>query len=271
MKLNDLTGKKYGKLIVKERCFKNDKNTWWSCLCDCGNNIDVRSSSLIKGNTKSCGCLRSEIESIKGNRYGKLVAIRYVYTKNRKTYWEFMCDCGKTKIIQRNTVTDGSVKSCGCLFKTRNGKSNSRKYSIWKGIIDRCYNKNNKHYYNYGGRGIKVCDEWKDKTYGFENFLEWIEKDGNYNDILTLDRINNDGDYSPYNCRWATRIDQNNNKRVNRIVEYKGKKYTISNLAREYNMDRRLLDARINHGWSIEDAVDIPKMKPGQKRVARIL
>lgn len=121
----------------------------------------------------------------------------------------------------------------------------------------RCYNKNFMYYCNYGGKGIKICDEWKND---FSKFYKWAINNG-YKEGLTIDRINNDGNYEPLNCRWVTRKKQNNNMNKNIIINYNGKKQTISEWADELNLSRIALYYRIRRGWDVEKALTTPLKK----------
>jgi hypothetical protein len=158
--------------------------------------------------------------NLSNRRFGKLTVIdRHDGNDNfNKPLWNCLCDCGNTAIINGNNLKNGNTKSCGCLqieFAIRNGKiikhglKNTRLYGIWHGMKARCLNENSKDYINYGGRGIVICHEWRDN---FKAFHDWATAH-NYADDLTIDRINNDGNYEPSNCRWTTRTEQNRNKR----------------------------------------------------------
>lgn len=218
-KLIDLVGNRYEKLEV----IKRDEDyispngvhqSRWICRCDCGNIKTISGSALRKGSTKSCGCLKKDIFDITGNRYGMLVAIKEVEVVKKKSKWLYKCDCGNKKIIWRHTVTDGSTVSCGCYQKTKNGLSNTRLYRIYMGMLRRCGDPKCKSYKNYGGRGIVVCEDW---SFDFQSFYNWALSNG-YSDDLSIERINNNGNYEPSNCKWATRIEQNNNTRRNKYV-----------------------------------------------------
>lgn len=143
-------------------------------------------------------------------KYNRLTPIKIAYKKDRASYWLCQCDCGNTTIVREASIKNGHTKSCGCIrverMKLENPKYNHglryhRLNSIWRGMKTRCYNQKSLEYSNYGGRGIKVCDEWKND---FKAFYDWAMNNG-YKDDLTIDRINNNGNYDPNNCQWLTK------------------------------------------------------------------
>lgn len=141
------------------------------------------------------------------------------------------------------------------------GGSGTRLHKVWLSMRERCNRVHHPFYRNYGGRGIKVCDEWND----FRAFREWAFAHG-YSDKLQIDRINNNGNYEPSNCRWVTGKENANNKRTNRIIVYRGKTYTLSQLAEKIGMGKTTLKERLNRGWSVESAVEKPVQKKRNKR-----
>lgn len=204
-----------------------------------------------------------------GKRFGKLLIIKYSgVNKNGKSMWLCRCDCGNKKIILGYRLRSGNTKSCGCLVLKHNhskiGKI-SKTYMVWGSMIQRCANPKNKAYKNYGERGITVCKRWSNKKDGFENFLKDI---GEIPKGLSLDRIDNnkliDG-YSPANCKLSTRKEQARNRRNNRLLNYKGNEQCLSENAKRYNIGRTTLTYRLDHGYSIEEALTTPVRKRKHK------
>lgn len=167
-----------------------------------------------------------------GKRFGRLTVIERAETKNAKTRWKCLCDCGKYTYTITNRLVQGKTLSCGCRAYEKHSykKEYPRLYMIWANMRKRCTNPHEKSYERYGGRGISVCSEWD----SFPNFLKWAKNNG-YNDLLSIDRIDNSKGYSPDNCRWATLEEQANNKRNNIIIEHDGEKRTLSEWCRLYN------------------------------------
>lgn len=137
------------------------------------------------------------------------------------------------------------------------GMSNTRIYRCWDRMKHRCYNSKNKDYRHYGGRGIKVCDEWLDDTWGFTNFYYWAMNNG-YSDNLTIDRIDVNGNYEPLNCRWATIIEQRNNMRSNVVLTYKGETHNLKQWSKILGLNYRTLCLRYERGWSVDTILNTP-------------
>lgn len=197
-----------------------------------------------------------------GDQFGRLtVAARAGKDNGGHDLWLCLCECGNRKIIAGYNLTSGAIKSCGCLRKEvagqlnkTHGGSGSRLYSIWCNMKTRTGNPRGTAYDAYGGRGITVCSEWRNR---FDAFQHWALENG-YRDDLSIDRINNDGGYSPENCRWATKVTQFNNRRSNRRITFNGENRTVAQWARFCSIDRHTLNTRLNSGWPVERALSIP-------------
>ena len=190
-----------------------------------------------------------------GQKFGHLtVTERSEKRKKGMAFWICHCDCGNTtQPIRTADLKNGKTKSCGCLQnKPKHGMSYSRIYQTWADMKGRCYNQNNQSFKNYGGRGIKVCDEWKND---FKTFYDWAMSNG-YEDHLTIDRKDANGNYEPSNCRWATYKVQENNTRRNHFLTYNGKTQTMKEWAEEVNINYNTLVGRINRlHWTVEKAL----------------
>jgi len=178
------------------------------------------------------------------------------YNKFSRTS-KFKCSCGN--IFRGRLQNVKRFKSgCGCGYKN-NSRTKSffaqkfkSEYSIWKLMKNRCNNKNLPFYKNYGGRGIVVCDRWLNKKNGFMNFIS--DMGGRPSKNHSIDRINNDGNYEPSNCRWANDFQQARNKTINRIIEFKGEKKCLAEWSEILNVDYHTLKYRLNRGWDMEVA-----------------
>lgn len=182
----------------------------------------------------------SKTADLTGKKFGRLKVLsfhEYRYGKggHKDCYWLCKCDCGNQKIVSSGSLRSGNVKSCGCIKAERNKRvftthdmSGTRIYNIYTGMKQRCYNEKFWAYSDYGGRGITVCDEWLNNS---KSFFDWAMANG-YQDNLTLDRINNDGNYEPNNCHWVTMEKQCNNKRSNHNITCFGRTESMAEWSR---------------------------------------
>ena len=229
-------GEKYGRLTtIRELPERNYGHVMWLCQCECGKTTKVQRDRLLNGHTRSCGCAKKKHiditkgTDITGQRFGRLVVKEWLGTKFRggqtHSLYRCECDCGNTKDILRMDLLSGRIVSCGCYaleVRTKHGGCKERLYPIWHAMIGRCRNSNNKYYYAYGGRGIRVCDEWND----YSKFREWAMNNG-YNPEAeylecTIDRIDVNGNYEPDNCRFVDFEVQANNTRRTIKIEMDG-------------------------------------------------
>lgn len=208
------------------------------------------------------------IKDITGLKSGKLTALRPTgKTRNKKMVWLCSCECGNEIEVLGTSISRGTTKSCGCITK-KHGMFGTRIYNVWHTMKERCYVKTQISYPNYGGRGIKVCDEWQE----FIPFMEWAYKSG-YDENAkrgecTLDRIDPNGDYCPENCRWVNASVQSNNKTTNVVIEYNGKIDTLSNHARSVGISPVLAEQRFLKGMRLSDVFKVGRVC-NIKRVAQ--
>jgi hypothetical protein len=199
-----------------------------------------------------------------GNKFGRLLVVSFHEDGSNGGKWRCSCDCGKEKVAYGSNLVSGATKSCGCYRReataarsTKHGhkgdEKQTRTYTTWAGMKNRCLNIKYHGYKDYGGRGITICEQWEI----FENFLLDM---GCRPKGMTLDRIDNTAGYSKDNCRWASLADQMNNTRGNYFVEYQGEQITLANLSRKTGVDYKLLQTRISMlGWPIDDAINRKK------------
>lgn len=193
--------------------------------------------------------LRRCRHDIAGRTFTFLTAIEYVRHDGRAV-WRCKCKCGAVVFVGTGPLLRGHTKSCGCI-KPRLKKNFPAEYRIWAGIFTRCYNLNCKAYRLYGGRGITVYEEWR----AFPEFLKYVGPRPSKNH--SIDRINNDGNYEPGNVRWATKLEQANNTRWNRFLEYDGRRQTIAQWAREVGAKSYTVIERLNRGWDAGAALGL--------------
>lgn len=198
----------------------------------------------------------------RGKRVGRLEVIEECGRDSKKNVlWECECDCGAVVKVPASRLKTGSVVSCGCYHKerqvevsTKHGKKHSRVYNIWTHIIQRCTNPKSKSYHNYGGRGIFVCNEWLD----FKGFYKDM---GDPPDGTSVERINNEDGYYKNNCRWATKPEQNNNKRCNLFFEVNGERLSLKQWADRLGVNYFTLHARYKRGRPKEEILNVSNIK----------
>jgi hypothetical protein len=260
----DLTGERFGRLVVVGYSHSEKNRPWWNARCDCGQDKVVRGEFLRCGRTLSCGCLRREVASarlkgraaltrvdIAGQVFGRLTAIEAVGA-HKTLRWRCRCECGTERLIIGSALRTGITVSCGCL---RNEKTGLRSrthglighpaYHTWESMRARCAGQDP----NYGGRGITVCGRWD----SFENFL--ADMGERPSPRHSLDRIDNDGPYSPENCRWSTWGAQARNKRSNRVIVLDGVSLPVVDWAARAGVPPGKIYYRLRKGWSDREAV----------------
>lgn len=261
----DLTGQRFGQLTVVGRApNSNTGKSRWHCQCECGSTTISFGSDLHRGRIHHCkSTVHNNVVDLVGERFGRLVVIERlrVTTSNRSIRWLCKCDCGRTTIATGYTIKAGNKLSCGCLISdstrqrsTIHGYAGTQTHTTWVSMIKRCENPKDPGYTQYGGRGVKVCDRWHD----FVNFLaDMGERPNN----LTIDRIDNDGNYEPGNCRWATAKEQGNNTSRNRHIRINGELVTVKQASEITGVKYETILTRLNKGLSDEDAIKPVKNK----------
>ena len=191
-----------------------------------------------------------------GQTFGRLTVVAYADKRNHAYYWQCQCICGNIVVTKGDRLADGSTRSCGCLAReltrTRtktHGMTNTREFRAWKSMKDRCTVPSHQAFCNYGGRGIKVCQEWLDS---FETFYHDM---GQCPPDHQLDRIDNDGNYTSKNCRWATRKQQARNRRSNTHLTHNGKTHTIVEWTELLGLGPTTIYDRLRRGWSVLESL----------------
>lgn len=206
----------------------------------------------------------------KGEKFGRLTVISEVARKLNSRAVLFSCDCGKLKEIRLQDVLLGKTTSCGCFNRenaarrhTTHGRSKDPVYRVWASMVERCSDPACRYYPRYGGRGIEVCDEWLT----FENFIRDMGERPKGETRYTVERINNSLGYSKLNCKWATYVEQANNKSSNVMITFSGRTHNLTQWCKELNVPFKTMAHRLRSGWCIEEAFSTPY--PSPHRVSR--
>lgn len=194
--------------------------------------------------------MKRAFNDLTGKRFGRLVVIGVDDRGTRKTYYNCQCDCGNVKSVRADSLLCGAIRSCGCMKKEQDRinleanhshkQSGTRLYKIWQGMKRRCHNPHDTRYDRYGGRGIIVCDEWRKN---FQAFYDWAVQNG-YNETLTIDRIDNDGNYCPDNCRWSSNEEQARNRSSNINITIGNATKTLTEWCEIFQVDYKMVLAR---------------------------
>lgn len=200
--------------------------------------------------------MHHNVKSLVGQTFGRWTVIAY----NGQSHWQCRCECGTERPVFTGNLKGGKSTSCGCLrdeivssVQTTHGLTRSAEYKVWAGIKRRCLNPRDQSYVHYGAVGVTICPQWADS---FETFLADVGT--RPSPQHTIDRIDNSNGYEPDNCRWATRAEQNRNKRNNRFLTFRGKTQTIAEWSRETGLHHSLIQCRLSLGWSVEAALTRP-------------
>lgn len=193
----------------------------------------------------------SSLVNLIGKRFGRLTVMRRAPNATHSAArWLCKCDCGATTEVRQDHLRRGKTKSCACFRARSNGMHLSPEYKAWHNIIDRCCSRGCKSYPRYGGRGITVCKRWRRSFNAF-----FADVGARPSSAYTIERVDNNGPYSPNNCIWASRSDQQNNRHNNRRVTFQRKTLTIAQWARQYGLIFQTLSERLKRGWPVQQAL----------------
>lgn len=207
-----------------------------------------------------------KFKNLVNHRFGKWTALSYVSLQNGRGKWRCKCSCGTERLIWGNDLTHGRTTNCGCVRRLH-GMTASREFETWTSMRKRCFRKANDNYKNYGGRGITICKRWRNSFANF--YADMGPKPPN----AQLDRINNDGHYSPENCRWVTPKQNANNRCDNRRITHNGQTKTLAEWSASLGGHNHLVGLRLKQGWPIDDAVTLPSNRRRRRRplISRLL
>lgn len=201
-----------------------------------------------------------------GKRFERLVVIKRLEPRKGHMHWLCKCDCGNFTEVSTGRLNSGQTKSCGCLQKERaaenkkvhglyynEGGKKSKLYRVWSRMKERCFNPNSFAYKDYGGRGIRVCDEWLD----YEPFHKWSILN-NYREGFSIERVDNDGNYEPSNCKWIPISQQASNRRSVRYLTFNGQTMSVTEWGEKLDLKPTNILTRLRRGWTVERALTTP-------------
>jgi len=250
-------GTKFGNLTVMRPSQNKGRRSQSICLCDCGNEVSVNNYYLQTADKPSCGCVRSNAKRLEaGIVFGRLTVLESRGSDaDGHSLSLCRCECGQEVVVINNRLRSASTQSCGCLNREclppkniTHGMSDDPVYKVWCQMWQRCTNESVINYHVYGGRGIRVCDRWKD-------FALFTQDMGPRPSGYTIERQDSNGNYEPSNCCWATRTEQNNNTSRNRRVTIGDRTMTVSQWARETGLHKSTITERLNRGLSGESVI----------------
>jgi hypothetical protein len=206
-------------------------------------------------------------ENLVGRTFGRLTVLNECETrmigktiKRSRVFWKCQCKCGTSVFVESSHLKVGDTNSCGCIRKElgyarrKHGRSHTIEHNTWQRMKQRCYNPNDRRFASYGGRGITVCDRWKNS---FDHFLQ--DMGNSPSPRHSLDRLDNNGHYEPANCRWATNTEQCRNTRRNRLLTHRGKTQSVADWSDETGIPSIVIRTRIDKlGWGVHDALSVP-------------
>jgi len=264
--VKDITGKPFFYLTAISYAgtkLGSQAGAYWLFRCKCGVEKVLSAGAVRSGNIKSCGCRNNRTDEV-GNKYGKLTVIEFAgKTKSGDSRWNCRCECGNTTIVARGELRKESTKSCGCHRASAGGGYKTTEHSSWKEAKGRCFNPTYKDRHLYSERGIRMCENWR---HSFPHFLADMGKKPSPKH--SVERINNDGNYScghceecvangwAANCKWATAMEQGQNTRKTRLLEYNGEAHSLREWARRLGVTHRTIARRLDEqSWTMEQVV----------------